>query len=148
MKKLLLLLLLFPGCDLIINETEPNCDYSFQHKERFADRTEIFDWMWHNYKYIPDQHNEWKAPEDTYLNGGDCEDWIILLMYFLHEIGIDSRLVVVYNRPYDERHCIIKVDGEYLEYSGVNNKFMFDNGTYTLIVERDYCEAIALSYIY
>jgi hypothetical protein len=140
MKKYILILLIFAGCyyeqDYCVK------DYSFSHPEQFKTEKNIYEWMIKNHKYVDHSVKNWLLPEETYLNGGQCTDWIILLMYFLHEINIDSELVSVYIPKDDSFHTLIKVDDKILEYSGMDNQFMFDNNTYVYQYSLSYCEAI------
>lgn len=47
--------------------------------------------VYHNVYYVPDAFEEWKLPWETLRDGyGDCEDYSILLMSILYDMGIDS----------------------------------------------------------
>ena len=50
--------------------------------------------VYHNVYYVPDAFEEWKLPWETLRDGcGDCEDYSILLMSILYDMGIDCVFV-------------------------------------------------------
>lgn len=70
---------------------------SFSHDESFIGFDDIHKWMRKNIRYMPDEGDHWKTPEETYRDTtGDCEDISLLFMYFLWEQGEDSRLVLAW----------------------------------------------------
>lgn len=47
--------------------------------------------VYHSVYYVPDAFEEWKLPWETLRDGyGDCEDYSILLISILYDMGIDS----------------------------------------------------------
>lgn len=47
---------------------------------------DVFDWVASNITYHQESGNEWQTPEETfYSRRGDCEDFALLVLYFLRE---------------------------------------------------------------
>jgi len=80
---IVLLLLLFFGCEMLIEE------YSYSTDQiptmGFQTVRETIEWIHENIIYTSDgAKDEWSLPHETYLKrAGDCEDVAILAMYFI-----------------------------------------------------------------
>jgi hypothetical protein len=81
-------------------QVPPGWDYQgFTHPETFQSPAEAVRWVSDNmtYKVSP----LWQTPEQTYqLRTGDCADYSLLAMYFLHEMGVDTELLEINNGEY------------------------------------------------
>lgn len=86
--------------------------------DKFYSSTEAWFWVSDNITYKADLFfgltDQWQTPEETLeLRTGDCEDFCILLMYFLHEMDIPSQFIG-YGRT-NFKHAILMVNEKYIE---------------------------------
>jgi hypothetical protein len=61
------------------------------------------------------EREEWATPEQTYWSRkGDCEDYVLLLMYLLHrDLGLSPRMVI--GKLYGNGHGWVDIGGEWWE---------------------------------
>ena len=91
----------------------------FTHNKSINSVDDALRWVSSNIAYTPDNVlNDWALPRYTYESRcGDCEDFVLLFMYFLDEMGISSEAVVV--ECYDGSfHAIARVGVDYYEVVG------------------------------
>ena len=81
-----------PGCALTV---PAGWEYpGFSHPERFTSSSEAVAWVANNIAYA--NSDLWQTPDKTYqLRTGDCVDYCLLTMYFLHEMAIDTELMEI-----------------------------------------------------
>ena len=90
-------ILLVDGCQLM-NVAPIGWDYEgFSHPETFQTISDITLWTSSNIKGIDAGMGLiWQDPSETYSKrSGDCKAYVILAMYFSHEAGIDTRMVIL-----------------------------------------------------
>lgn len=68
-------------------------------------------WMKDNLKYISEEKEYWKSPDETVEDGGgDCEDFAILVQDRLQQHNIKVKIIVIVwhtpDKPYNEAHAI------------------------------------------
>lgn len=113
-----------------------NFDNLLKDVPYFSTMEEAWSWVDYNihYKYDPivGLWDAWQTPEETLeKRTGDCEDFSILLMYFIYALGEDSSLILC---TYDGNpHVIIKYKGQYLEPQ-VYGKYYTENDSAIKIV--------------
>ena len=74
----------------------------------------IIDQTFSDFVYIEDKADEWKMPEQTLAEGGDCEDFVILLRHRLIESGVaPDEIEVIYGKHLAYGHHLV------LRYKGV-----------------------------
>ena len=76
------------------------------------------------FTYQSDADDYWKSPEETIKdNGGDCEDYAILVDMVLSDFGYDITIVALYFSDKASEHtiAILKIDGYYTIFS--NNEY-------------------------
>jgi len=82
----------------------------------FSSMEEVYAYVTENVRYKSDlavhgQEEYWQAPLETLERGtGDCEDFAILVGYFLEKMGYSVRVVGV-ETWYGSNHAILKVNG-------------------------------------
>uniref|UniRef100_A0A6M3KZW9 Putative peptidase n=1 Tax=viral metagenome TaxID=1070528 RepID=A0A6M3KZW9_9ZZZZ len=82
---------------------------------RFDDVQDVISWVADNIKYRSDKQrydesDYWQMPQQTLARGtGDCEDFVILDMQLLWEIGIESHMVLI------PGHAMLLVHNTYCE---------------------------------
>jgi hypothetical protein len=82
----------------------------------FSSMEEVYVYVTENVRYKSDlavhgQEEYWQAPMETLERGtGDCEDFAILVGYFLEKMGYSVRVVGV-ETWYGSNHAILKVNG-------------------------------------
>jgi len=101
--KYLLLIILLAGCYI-------PADTGMQ----FDDAQDVISWVADNIEYRSDEarygEEYWQSPQQTLARGtGDCEDFVILDMQLLHEIGIESYMVLI------PGHAMLLVNNTYCE---------------------------------
>ena len=70
---------------------------------------ETLDWVADNIDYTRKNGDRWQSPEETVKRGkGDCEDFVILSVALLQEIGVESAMVVHWTDP-PKGHAVLKV---------------------------------------
>ena len=100
----LLLLILLAGCYI-------PADTGMQ----FDTVQDVVDWVADHIEYRSDEQrwdvsDYWQTPSQTLAKRtGDCEDFVILDMQLLHEIGIESWMVLL------PHHAMLLVDNTYCE---------------------------------
>lgn len=77
------------------------------------------------YKYDPDNFSKcdyWQTPQETFNNGGDCEDVAILALAIIYkEKGIKGKLVSQYGKK--GFHAYLKVNGtSYYNYNNMSDR--------------------------
>lgn len=109
---------------LLISSCYRYYDPSFAHSENFSSQEEVLQWVSDNIDYESDRRygeDEWQLPQETYqLLSGDCEDFVILAMYFLKEIGIESSMAIIQIDGHTDYHAVLIIDSEYYEAQSGN----------------------------
>ena len=79
---------------------------------------EVLQWVSGNIEYVEEREGEdnWQNPSVTYyLGSGDCEDFVILSMYLIHRLGIESKMVVGTRPDTEFRHAWIEALDQWWE---------------------------------
>lgn len=110
-----------PTFNEILNDNIPNqnIDISFNNLD------EAWLWVDYNIRYVKDIGDYKQLPEETYrLRTGDCEDFSLLLAYFIEQFDPGSVLMVCVNKVGSiYNHMIIKYKGKYLEPQSYNKYY-------------------------
>ena len=145
MKLIILLCIVFTSCQM-----EP-VQYDFSpdvEKQNLGIDFASFDESWKYisssvFQYSYETREEWQTPAETfYTMKGDCEDFALLLGYFVEAEGRDVKFVAV-DYGYAQ-HAILKVDGNYLEPRSFG--FFLDKKDLLIMYEMEYAEAYKLSF--
>ena len=99
-------------------------------------------YLYYNYNEN-DNINIWNIPDKTYSQGGTCADWVILAMYFLHEINIESKFVSIYIPSLDDNHALLKIGNNYFESNGFKRTKCINKKIYLINYTLTYCEVIS-----
>ena len=132
MKRILILLvsILFVSCEQMYVykvQTYENCPDGFDVRTpviSFTSMQEMRFYMAYNLSYCSDrnqfgQDDYWQAPQTFIDNGrGDCEDYAILAMYFLEQMGYKTELILLLTSD-KKWHSIITINGQYFEPQGL-----------------------------
>lgn len=81
-------------------------------QQQFADPFQALLWVSNNIQYEaePEGQDVWQSPETTYdARKGDCEDRVILLMYFVQH-DKQTSMVVLQSDVNGERHAVMLAD--------------------------------------
>lgn len=87
---------------------------------RFDSIIEAFNWVHENIKPVSDEVEYWQTPSETLDRmAGDCEDLVILLMEFAHEMGYRPEFQfwgITYEYPdgyvVEMHHAMAMIDGD------------------------------------
>lgn len=59
----------------------------------------LTNWLLNNTKYIPDEDEYWKLPNETLKDkGGDCEDFAILTKKVMSELGVKGDIILLQSK--------------------------------------------------
>lgn len=123
------LLILLTGCGTVAKETIHDLnikEISFAEARQELDTPEkISTYTSNNLPYTKDidLNDEWKSPERTFIEGGDCEDFAGLFAYLLQGRVDDIKLVRYFNRTYGHAICVWRTE-KGLSYS--SNKLVYN----------------------
>lgn len=84
----------------------------------FGERADVISWVAENIEYLPDDESlegkqYWQTPQETLdRRTGDCEDFVVLDVALLHDIGIESFAVMISSEDGDH-HVILKVGNDF-----------------------------------
>lgn len=96
-----------------------------------------------NITYLYDAEDDWQSPQKTWATKtGDCEDFALLLAYFLKNMGYSPEILMVELGTLDW-HVIVRVDGKYIEPQ-VSYWDYDDFDTSTIVHVYSYEEALKL----
>ena len=72
------------------------------------------------FRYTPDVANEWKTPEQTLAEGGDCEDFVILLRHRLIEAGVSEDKIELLHGKHKiyGHHMVLRYKGVFYDTYG------------------------------
>lgn len=150
--RLCLLLVALSGCQLM--SIPPwGWDYpGFPHPETFSSVQDVVGWTSQNltWKY---EGIHWNTPDETYdTRTGDCKAYALLAMYFLHEAGIDSELVILdppdSAPPGSDRHAIVKIvsTGKLVDPQAWDGRLWWYVGQFKIESEISYEDAEWIAY--
>lgn len=125
MKAIVLIILVLTSCQLTPDYGDywhkvynvPPIDYEDSTIEAVA-RWVDFWVVYTSDKELYGKSEEWATPEQTYwARKGDCEDYVILLMYLLRrDLGLNPRMIM--GRIHGIGHGWVEVNGEWWEAVG------------------------------
>lgn len=109
-------------------------------------------WMINSLTYQADKVgvDYWKTPEETLIEkGGDCEDFAILAMTILKDLGYEAHLVILFPREGDSGHavCVFKYKGKD-RYGVIDNQYLLDYWLYNTpadifkLYSKEYSQAL------
>lgn len=115
----------------------------------FTSIESVLSWTSTNIRYAPDARMHyprleyWQSPDQTYLwRAGDCEDYTILAMYFMHtELFLEPRMVAGWS--YSKGHAWLRVNGR--DYDPQNGRDVTSDPNYIAGYTLSYDEAIRRS---
>lgn len=85
--------------------------FDFPYANEITDAPSAYLWVALNTIYQEDSKDEWKTPEQTYMDrGGDCEDVALLMMYLCYQYAHQTPTLIEIDRI-DKIHMIVEVDG-------------------------------------
>lgn len=109
-----LLFSMFISCDSAIIftsgefEYEPPSDVEMPKIEK--DPYEILGWIENNMCYCPDEEEHWQPPHESITRKlGDCEDPVILSMYYFQMFGYEPYLLGA-EHPNGRWHAFLEID--------------------------------------
>jgi len=145
------------SCEKTIYVPEINFDYNnveFDIPEmNFRNQTEMFSWVAKNIKYTSDlelygKQEYWANPKEIFDNkAGDCEDFVILGLYFLRKyFNVDGKLVIGIRKDNpNSGHAWIEIGEDYIEADTGN---LMDKDEvdfyYSIHSKLDYAEVMEL----
>jgi len=139
MKRLLILLgiIFVTSCSGVLWEGK---DSSFDHVQ-LDTKEEVLEWVANNISYSSVNQENWQLPKETYESRkGDCEDFVILVMYFMREISVPTRLYVI-DSPWGA-HAVVYIQGVYYEaQKGIEVWYPF-----TVYGSYDYNQVMVMAY--
>lgn len=119
--------LLLLNCEFTIEEVinvKSKYDYSFNNDVEIDSIEEALFFVYHHMSYKSDHDygvvDFWQLPEESYdLKVGDCEDYVILFMYFLFEkLNISPYMVIAQDKGTLGCHAFGFYDGVYYNVNG------------------------------
>ncbi|MBC7080825.1 MAG: transglutaminase domain-containing protein [Thermoplasmatales archaeon] len=60
----------------------------------------IFDWVYENVEYKKEEKDEWNKPSYAIFNGGDCEEFAMLISALISAIGGNARIYLTDNHAF------------------------------------------------
>jgi len=118
MKRLLLIsLVLATSCTSPFTEPDRDLDFAVQLPDGVYTESNVLDWVAENITYAKDREEFAQTPGETMRRrAGDCEDFAILDLALLAEIGIEANFVYTHF-PGDraKSHAVIEVYGFLVE---------------------------------
>jgi len=110
-------------CGIILYSTVGQADVLVStppiYPKTVVDLNSCIKWL-NTFEYQEDITDYWKSPEETVRdNGGDCEDFGILVDYVLKKLGYNTTILALYFSDGDSGHIItiVKIDGHYTFFS-------------------------------
>jgi hypothetical protein len=147
MKKLMILIavIMLTGCEAMILDLygyhEQNIPLSFTTIDG------AWRWVSSNIRYASDGGtDEWQTPEETYARrAGDCEDYTILMLYFIKDIAPDARMCVIQSNGASTYHAIISNGNVYMEPQVW--RMYWERSTFSIKQTYSYAEALKWSFM-
>lgn len=110
-------------------KVDKNYKYKWNKPIQVSSIDEAMKWCSDNIEYKNDkevwnQSDYWQTPQETYdKRTGDCEDYCILFMQLVYELGYESELKIIL-KTNDNYHAIVKVENIYydVQINAIYNK--------------------------
>lgn len=112
-------------------------------------------WMIANLQYQDEEIDYWKTPEETLFDkGGDCEDFAILSMTILRDLGYEAHFVALLPREEGKAGhaiCIFKYKGQD-RYGVIDNQYLLDYWQYNTpedlfkLYSKEYKQALFVTF--